>query len=246
MSILKVALLSDNAAVARVVADICDELLIPYDVDVYHSTSRYLQAPIKYHLSIVDPTLISLQHFGSILQSFDWVYLSETDHTPNDAVMYRPLAACDVRDRVDVKETITAVIIQLSSEVLGGPIQVSGPRLVLKHINGSFIDVDFRRVAYCHTNGDFVDVFVVGPEGVQKVTVEERMKNLVDRLTDCGFVQTHRLCVVNIEYVIEDHPYPKSEIALTIGKSVPLARRRKLEFLAAYRRRPVVPSRSVD
>lgn len=82
-----------------------------------------------------------------------------------------------------------------------------------------------------------MDMYLSRGDDQVKLTVQERMKSLSARLKGKGFLQVHRMWLVNMSAVIEDHPYPKTTIHLVNGIEIPLARRRKLDFLAAYRSR---------
>ena len=238
MSPIQIAIVTSDASIAEVVRHASLACGAEFDIDVYSNDLKYLQSTPSYDLSFVDPDDFSLVYHGSTLVKRQWVYLAKSNLVPIDVLEYQPILGCNVFDVEVFNVKVNNLLRVILKENNCLEVVQDSPTIGVKRVNGNMLRVEIDKVIYCRTNGDFVDIHLCeGGGDIVKVTVQERMKTLVAILSGRGFIQVHRLWLVNVNSGIENHPYPKDGILLQCGLTIPLARRRKLSFLTAYRAR---------
>lgn len=238
MDPIQIAVITNDSSIIGAVDSASLASGIVCTLTAHDSAAQYLESSKSCDLCMVDPGCFSLADHGDCLLNQQWVYLSKSNHVPIDALDYQPIAALNILDTELFHVKLNDLFRRILKEAGCADVVRDSSTIAVKRINGNMLSVDVGQIVYCRTNGDFVDIYLCGEgKDIVKVTVQERMKTLSTLLSGRGFVQVHRLWLVNIDAVIDNHPYPKDEITLDCGVTIPLARRRKLRFLTAYRAR---------
>jgi two-component system, LytTR family, response regulator len=87
--------------------------------------------------------------------------------------------------------------------------------------------VSAKEIMYCQASGSYSEVFL---QDTRKITISKNLRWLELQLQEQKFCRPHKSFLVNIRHIKKIYALEKT-LHLTNGKSIPLSRRKKKEFI---------------
>lgn len=100
-------------------------------------------------------------------------------------------------------------------------------KLVIKSYKSCKI-VDLNDILYCKGDGRYTWIHLKNESPILSAKV---LKNFENMLSDTGFLRTHKSCLINLCYIKSFNAGKKGNITMDNGENLPLAKRRKKEFI---------------
>lgn len=101
-------------------------------------------------------------------------------------------------------------------------------RLALPTVDGLRM-MPVREITYCESEGSYTRVFM--QQHALPLLICRSLKEVEDVLKDKGFFRVHNSYLINLSYMYKYIKGDGGEIIMTDGRSVPVSRHRKQEFL---------------
>jgi two-component system LytT family response regulator len=101
-------------------------------------------------------------------------------------------------------------------------------RLALPTVDGLRM-MPVREITYCESEGSYTRVFL--QQHTTPLLICRSLKEVEEVLKDKGFFRAHNSYLINLSYMYKYIKGDGGEIIMTDGRSVPLSRHRKQEFL---------------
>lgn len=101
-------------------------------------------------------------------------------------------------------------------------------RLALPTVDGLRM-MPVREITYCESEGSYTRVFL--QQHATPLLICRSLKEVEDALKDKGFFRVHNSYLINLSYMYKYIKGDGGEIIMTDGRSVPVSRHRKQEFL---------------
>jgi len=105
--------------------------------------------------------------------------------------------------------------------------------LKVKSISGKTLDLVVDEIVFVEANADLVYIHYYSSKfcRFKRTAIAQNLKSFEDSLDKERFFRSHRKYIVNRAFIIPFGDYPKDSVSLLhFNQSLPLARRRKLEF----------------
>lgn len=168
-----------------------------------------------------------------------WIYLAEDEYVHERIFKMYPI------DVIDVRKTPQQIAAELQTAILEFNIVNFSHLNELKFeedlsfplISGEEIIINSKDISFVQAFGDYSEI-KMQPEtdgGKSKYIINGNLKYIESILSNFPFFRIHKSYILNMKWVKSNHEYPKNVVYLRDGNSLPLARRRKLEFYNEYR-----------
>lgn len=166
-----------------------------------------------------------------------WIFIVTEDHIPYTVYKSEPIGIYTMDDFIILKDRW---IVDYQSILAQRLVERNKSNaLHLQLTNGKSLYCTEEDVVYVMADGDISHVFLLSEDGsgeIKKVTVNQSLKTLKSNLSEFSFFRIHKSYIVNLGKVAPFGDYPGQQISiLNSDISLPLAKRRKLDFAIAYR-----------
>lgn len=170
----------------------------------------------------------------------NWVFINDSDY------IHEQVFKAKLHDVINLKKEKSVLLCEIPTIITS----FYGDKLVenstshqidtvsLPCLSGKDLVLAVKDVKYIQASGAYCDIIVnCDNKDIQKskVTIKGNLKSIENKLNYLPFYRIHKSFIINLNWVIKNHKYPKNTITLIDGSIVPLARRRKLEFYNEYR-----------
>lgn len=98
---------------------------------------------------------------------------------------------------------------------------------------GGLLFVKLSDIIYCESSGNYTHFFL---NDEKKIVVSRQLGEYEKLLPDSAFIRIHDKYIINLSYIKEYVKGGGGEVILENGKELPVATRRKEEFLARFER----------
>lgn len=108
-------------------------------------------------------------------------------------------------------------------------------KIVLPSLKGREMEVSIKEIIYCESDGE-VTYFYLSNVNKDRIVANKGIGECADLLEEYDFSRIHRQYLVNMKFIEQGGNLPVSEIQLLGGTMLPLARRRRSEFLEKFKK----------
>lgn len=165
-----------------------------------------------------------------------WVLLYDCEYIHEQAFKTFPYNAINVKTNVEqIKGELKGIFNDFKQDY--NHIEFPSHKVSLPLFNGDTLSIFPESIKYIEASGDYSDI-IIEPElesQKYKYCLNENLKSTMERLVNFQFFRSHKSYAVNLNWLMDEHPYPQDKVHLKDGIKVPLARRRKVEFHNAHR-----------
>lgn len=108
-------------------------------------------------------------------------------------------------------------------------------KIVLPSLKGREMEISIKNIIHCESDGE-VTYFYLSNKDKERIVANKGIGECADLLKEYGFCRIHRQYLVNMEYINKEFSFSGTALQLLDGTSLPLARRRRAEFLERYKK----------
>lgn len=103
--------------------------------------------------------------------------------------------------------------------------------------NSGLVFVKLADILYCESSGNYTNFYLHGesrPPAEKKIMVSRQLGEYEKLLPDTNFIRIHDKYIINLSFIKEYIKGSGGDVVLENGKELPVASRRKEEFLARF------------